>query len=149
MRILIQRVSHAKVSVDGKVTGQIGQGLLVLLGVTHTDTEKDADFLADKCVNLRIFNDADGKMNLSVKDINGGILAISQFTLYANAANGRRPGFSDAARPEAANTLYEYFVRKLKESNLAIGCGVFGADMDVELLNQGPVTILVESPGHE
>ena len=145
MRLLIQRVSHAQVSVNKQVTGKIGPGLLVLVGITHTDTEKDVEYLAERCVKLRIFNDDDGKMNRSLQDIGGEMLIISQFTLYADTRKGNRPGYSDAALPELANQLYEKFIEKIAEKNIQYGCGIFGADMDVEFCNQGPVTILLES----
>ena len=148
MRAVIQRVSHAKVTVDGEITGQISRGLLVLLGVSTTDTESDADYLADKIAGLRIFEDAEGKMNLSVTEIGGAILAVSQFTLYGDARKGRRPSFDSAARPEQAKKLYEYFVGKIRAAGLKCETGRFQAEMQVELTNDGPVTILLDSSKH-
>lgn len=145
MRAVVQKVSSSKVTVDEEVVGQINQGLMVLLGVTHDDTSKDVDYIVDKITNLRIFEDAQGKMNLSLKDVNGEVLAVSQFTLYGDARRGRRPSFSDAARPEVANPLYEEFVQKVKNQGINVGTGKFGAHMMVDLTNDGPVTILLES----
>lgn len=145
MRAVVQKVSSSKVTVDGQIVGQINQGLMVLLGVTHDDTSKDVDYMVDKVTNLRIFEDEQGKMNLSLKDVDGEILAVSQFTLYGDARRGRRPSFSDAARPEVANPLYEEFVKKIKDQGINVGTGIFGAHMMVDLTNDGPVTILLES----
>ena len=145
MRAVVQRVASSRVTVDERVTGEVKKGLLVLLGVTHDDTSKDVDYMVDKVTNLRIFEDENGKMNLSLKDIKGEILAVSQFTLYGDARKGRRPSFSDAARPEIANPLYEEFVQKVKDLNINVGTGKFGAHMMVDLTNDGPVTILLES----
>lgn len=145
MRAVVQKVSSSKVTVDGEVVGQINQGLMVLLGVTHDDTSKDVEYMVDKVTNLRIFEDEEGKMNLSLKDVGGEILAVSQFTLYGDARRGRRPSFSDAARPEVANPLYEEFIEKVKNQGIKVGTGKFGAHMMVDLTNDGPVTILLES----
>ncbi|MFN0277031.1 MAG: D-aminoacyl-tRNA deacylase [Pyrinomonadaceae bacterium] len=145
MRAVIQRVSRAKVTVAGQIVGEIKQGLLILLGVTHEDDEKDADFLVDKIVNLRIFNDADGKMNLSLTDIGGELLVVSQFTLYGDTGRGRRPSFVNAASGEDARRWYEYFVAKACETVEKVATGSFGAMMDVELVNDGPVTIIIDS----
>lgn len=146
MRAFIQRVAEASVTVDGQPLSSIGKGLLVLLGVTHTDTEKDVEWLARKIPALRIFRDEKDQMNLSVMDIGGSIIVVSQFTLYADAAKGNRPSFIAAARPELAEPLYEKLVAKLRETLGAdrVGTGRFGADMAVRLLNDGPVTILLE-----
>lgn len=145
MRAVIQLVSEATVRVDGGVVGQIGPGLLVLLGVGQDDGEDDADYLAEKTLNLRIFPDAAGQMNRSVTDVGGGILVVSQFTLYGDARRGRRPGYSTAAAPQEANRLYEHFVARLRPSGLRVATGVFRALMDVALVNQGPVTLLLDS----
>ncbi len=145
MRAVVQRVSRASVSVEGKTTCEISLGLLVLLGVAQTDTRADADYLADKIAGLRIFEDSDGKMNLSVSDAGGSILAVSQFTLYGDVRRGKRPSFDHAARPEQAKELYEYFVTKIRALGLKCGTGVFQATMRVELVNEGPVTILLDS----
>jgi D-aminoacyl-tRNA deacylase len=145
MRAVIQRVSSAKVAVEHETTGQIARGLLVLIGVSTTDTQTDADYLADKIAGLRIFEDADGKMNLSVADIHGSVLAVSQFTLYGDARKGRRPSFDSAARPEQAKNLYDYFVEKIRAAGLPCETGRFQAEMKVELVNDGPVTILLDS----
>ena len=145
MKLVVQRVKNASVDVDGKTVGKIEEGLLVLCGITHTDTEKEAEYLARKLTNLRIFHDENGKMNLSVKDIKGKLLIISQFTLYADTvSSGNRPSFTDAAKPEIANRLYEYFLEKCIEYNVPVEHGIFGADMKVSLLNDGPVTIILE-----
>ena len=145
MKLVVQRVSEAKVDVEGKTVGEINKGLLVLCGITHTDTKKEADYLARKLTNLRIFEDENGKMNLSVKDINGKILIISQFTLYADTvSSGNRPSFTDAAKPDVAENLYEYFLEKCRDENVPVKHGIFGADMKVSLLNDGPVTIIME-----
>ena len=128
----------------GKISGKIDEGLLVLIGITHSDTLEKADYLVKKLLNLRIFEDENHKMNLSVKNINGKILIVSQFTLYADTSSGNRPSFTDAANPEFSNKIYEYFIKKCKESEIEIECGIFGADMKVELLNDGPVTIILE-----
>ena len=145
MRAVVQRVASSRVTVDERVTGEVKKGLLVLLGVTHDDTSKDVDYMVDKVTNLRIFEDENDKMNLSLKDIGGEVMAVSQFTLYGDARKGRRPSFSDAARPDVANPLYEEFVEKLRAQGITVGTGVFGAHMMVELINDGPVTILLES----
>lgn len=145
MRALIQRVSSASVEIKGDVEGEIGKGILILFGVTHADTAGDAAFLAEKCLNLRIFEDADGKMNLSLIDVKGEILVVSQFTLYGDARKGRRPSFTDAALPAHAVPLYEKFVCELRRSGLKVETGIFGADMSVNLCNRGPVTIMLES----
>ena len=145
MRSVIQRVTRASVTVDGEVVGSIGEGLLVLLGVKVGDTEKDADYMADKLLKLRIFEDENGKMNRSVKDVGGAVLAVSQFTLLGDARHGRRPSFSNAARPEEANALYEAFCQALRAENIRVETGVFQTDMQVELVNDGPVTILLDS----
>ncbi len=145
MRAVLQRVAEAAVRVEGQVVGQIGAGLLVLLGVGQGDQESDADYLSEKILNLRIFADAEGQMNLSVLDTRGDLLAVSQFTLYADTRRGRRPGYSAAAPPEEANRLYRHFVGRLRESGLRVEEGVFRAMMDVSLVNQGPVTILLDS----
>lgn len=147
MRCVIQRVKHARVTVDGDVCGAIGNGLLVLLGVHEHDTPASAEWLAHKVANLRIFPDADEKMNLSVKDFGGRVLVVSQFTLYADAAKGFRPSFIQAARPELALPLYERFVKLLEDGlGSTVETGRFGAMMDVELVNWGPVTILLDHP---
>lgn len=145
MRAVIQRVSRAKVSVEGAITGEIGPGLLVLLGVSQQDTEADADYLAAKTLGLRIFDDDTGKMNRSVAETGGALLVVSQFTLYGDVRRGRRPSFDAAARPERANQLYEYFVSKVRGAGVACETGQFQAMMDVELVNDGPVTILLDS----
>lgn len=145
MRAVLQRVSHASVTVDGKITGQIERGLLVLLGVGQNDAESDADYLAEKIAGLRIFEDENEKMNLSVQDIGGAVLAVSQFTLYGDARKGRRPSFDAAARPERAKELYEHFVGQVRAKGLRCETGVFQAMMKVELVNEGPVTILLDS----
>jgi D-tyrosyl-tRNA(Tyr) deacylase len=147
LKAVIQRVREARVEVDGKTVGQIGNGILLLLGVENGDTERDADWLAEKVGNLRIFEDQAGKMNLSVKEIEGELLAVSQFTLAGNCAKGRRPSFDSAAPPEAANRLYEYFVVKLRGLGLPVKTGVFQAVMQVSLTNNGPVTFILESRG--
>ena len=144
MKLVIQRVKNAQVDVDGKTVGKIGKGYLVLCGITHTDTEKEADYLAKKLINLRVFEDENEKMNLALKDVNGELLIISQFTLYGDCSEGNRPSFTNAARPEKANELYEYFLKKCKESNIKVEQGIFGADMKVSLVNDGPVTIILE-----
>jgi D-tyrosyl-tRNA(Tyr) deacylase len=145
MRAVIQRVSRCRVLVAGNVVGEIGPGLLVLLGVGKTDDEAAADYLSEKILGLRIFEDADGKMNLSVLDTRGPVLVVSQFTLYGDVRRGKRPSFDAAARPEDARRLYEYFVEKIRTAGLHCETGQFQAMMDVELVNQGPVTILLDS----
>lgn len=144
MRVLLQRVSRAEVRVDGRVTGQIGAGLVLLVGLTHTDTADQLVWMADKVVGLRIFGDAEGKMNLSVADSGGAVLVVSQFTLYGDSAKGRRPSFIDAARPDQAMPLYEQFISLLRDRGLTVATGEFGAIMDVELVNDGPVTLWLE-----
>jgi D-tyrosyl-tRNA(Tyr) deacylase len=145
VRAVVQRVAEASVRVDGAVVGSVGRGLLVLLGVGQGDAERDADYLAEKVLNLRIFADAEGQMNLSVLDVRGELLAVSQFTLYGDARRGRRPGYSEAAAPDEARRLYGRFVAQLAASGLKVEEGVFRAMMDVSLLNQGPVTLLLDS----
>jgi D-tyrosyl-tRNA(Tyr) deacylase len=145
MKAVIQRVSSARVEVDGKTTGSIGRGTLVLLGVEKGDTERQADWLAEKITGLRIFEDNAGKMNLALADIGGGILAVSQFTLAGNCAKGRRPSFDAAAPPDEANRLYEYFVAKLKSLDVPVATGIFQAMMQVHLVNDGPVTFILEN----
>lgn len=144
MRLVIQRVKNSKVEVEGKTVGSIDGGFLVLIGITHTDTKEAADYLVKKLCNLRVFEDENGKMNLSIKDVNGKLLIISQFTLYADCSNGNRPSFTDSAKPEVANDLYEYFCDKCKENEIEVQKGIFGAEMKVSLLNDGPVTIILE-----
>lgn len=146
MKLIIQRVSQAAVHIEQKVVGQIGLGLLVLVGITHSDTKDSADILIKKLVGLRIFSDEQGKMNHSVKDVSGSLLVVSQFTLYANTKKGNRPSYIDAAAPELAIPLYEYFIENLRiASELHVETGVFGAMMDVSLVNSGPVTLVLES----
>lgn len=145
MKLLIQRVTSARVLVENENVGEIAQGLLIFIGITHNDSEKDAKWLAQKVAKLRIFNDLDNKMNLALSDCDGAVLAISQFTLYADAANGNRPSFTAAARPQFANELYQFFISELKRLGITVETGVFGADMQVELTNDGPVTIILES----
>ncbi len=145
MRAVVQRVSRAEVRVAGEVTGRIGPGLVVLLGVGRDDTEAEAAWMLDKLAGLRIFSDDAGKMNLSVEDIRGGLLVVSQFTLYGDTRKGRRPSFIDAAPPEQANALYEKFVELARAKGLEVGTGVFQAMMEVDLVNDGPVTLIVES----
>ncbi len=145
MRAVVQRVSSSSVEVAGEVVGSIDTGLLVLLGVGQQDEEQDSRYLADKIAGLRIFEDEDGKMNLSVEEVEGSVLAISQFTLYGDCRKGRRPGFSDAAPPERANELYEQVVACLRQRGLQVATGIFQAEMKVQLLNEGPVTMLLDS----
>lgn len=145
MRAVVQRVSRAGVSVDGRVVSSIGPGLLVLLGVAQGDGEADLSYLADKVVNLRVFPDEAGHMNRSLLETRGALLVVSQFTLLGDARRGRRPGFTDAAAPEEALRLYQEFVARVRASGLEVGEGVFRADMDVELVNRGPVTVLLDS----
>ena len=144
MRVLLQRVSRAEVRVGDRVTGVIGRGFLLLVGFTHADTEAEVAWMADKVVGLRLFSDADDKMNLALADVGGALLVVSQFTLYGNAEKGRRPSFIDAARPETAIPLYERFVAMLRERGTHTETGEFGAMMDVELVNDGPVTLWLE-----
>jgi len=145
MRAVVQRVSRAQVAVDGEIVGQIGRGLLVLLGVTHADHKADADYLADKIVGLRIFEDGNGKMNLDITAVSGGILVVSQFTLYGDVRRGKRPSFDAAAAPQRARQLYEYFVERIRAAGLPCQTGRFQEMMQVELVNDGPVTILLDS----
>ena len=145
MRAVIQRVSRAKVMVNGETTGEIGKGLIVLLGVGTGDTDADADYLAEKIVGLRIFEDPDGKMNLSVADTTGAVLVVSQFTLYGDVRRGKRPSFDAAAPPQHARRLYEYFVERIRTAGLTCATGRFQEMMQVELVNEGPVTILLDS----
>jgi D-aminoacyl-tRNA deacylase len=145
MRAVVQRVSRARVTVNGETAGEIGLGLLVLLGVGAGDTRADADYLAEKTVGLRIFEDAGGKMNLSVAEVGGALLVVSQFTLYGDARRGKRPSFDAAAPPEQARELYEYFVQKVCAAGLSCETGRFQETMQVELVNEGPVTILLDS----
>ena len=144
MKLVIQRVKNAKVEVDKKVVGKIEKGFLVLVGITHDDTEKEADYLARKLCNMRIFEDENEKMNLALKDVDGQLLIISQFTLYSNCESGNRPSFTEAAKPEMAEKLYNYFCKKCEEYNIHVEKGIFGADMKVSLLNDGPVTIVIQ-----
>ncbi len=145
MRLVLQRVNHAQVKVEDKSVGKIGRGLVVLLGIRNGDGEKDAKYLAEKVAHLRVFEDESGKFNLSVMDIGGEVLVVSQFTLYGDCRKGRRPSFTQASPPEEANKLYERFVGLLQERGLRVETGMFGAHMLVEIQNQGPVTLVLES----
>jgi D-tyrosyl-tRNA(Tyr) deacylase len=145
MRAIVQRVTRARVTVEDEIVGEIGNGLVVLLGVAHDDTKADADYLAPKIVSLRIFDDAEGKMNVSLKDIDGGLLVVSQFTLYGDVRRGLRPSWSDAAPPEIAEPLYEYFVESSRRLVARVATGSFRKTMQVELVNDGPVTIMLDS----
>lgn len=144
MRVVLQRVSQASVSIDGRVAGSIGRGFCLLVGLTHTDTGATIDWMAEKVAGLRLFSDGDGKMNLGLDEVDGGVLVISQFTLYGDAAKGRRPSFIDAARPETAVPLYQRFIAALRARGLEVATGEFGADMQVEIHNDGPVTLILE-----
>jgi D-tyrosyl-tRNA(Tyr) deacylase len=144
MRALLQRVSSANVKVDGEIVGEIERGFVVLLGITHSDTRTEAEWLANKIAGIRLFEDEAGKMNLSLSDIAGSLLVISQFTLYGDARKGRRPSFTNAARPEQAEPLFQSFVTQLRRQGLAVATGVFGAMMQVEIHNEGPVTLMIE-----
>jgi D-tyrosyl-tRNA(Tyr) deacylase len=150
MRVVIQRVKRASVSVNGRVTGTVGKGMVIFLGVTHSDTTNDAAYLSHRCANLRIFEDAEGKMNRSIREVDGSVLVVSQFTLYADTRKGNRPSFVDAATPQHAEQLYEEFVQFLQQElgDSKVATGVFRAMMDVELVNDGPVTLVVESKPH-
>jgi D-aminoacyl-tRNA deacylase len=147
MRALVQRVSQAKVKVGGVVTGEIGPGLLIFLGVAKTDTERHAAFLARKISQLRIFPDGEGKMNLSLLQTTGAALIVSQFTLYGDTAKGNRPSYSEAAAPEIAKILYEFFIERCREAGLTVAAGIFQAHMEVSLINDGPVTLMCHSEG--
>ena len=150
MRILIQRTTKASVTINAEIHGKIGRGLVILLGVEHEDTQEDADWLVQKVINLRIFNDAEGKMNLSSKEVSAEFLVISQFTLHASTKKGNRPSYIKAARPEVAIPLYEYFVEQLRKlTDTKVATGIFGADMSVALINDGPVTIWIDSKNRE
>ena len=145
MRFIIQRVTQASCTVDNQITGKIDNGLCVFIGVSDTDTTKIADKMMSKLINMRIFSDSDGKTNLSLKDVNGQLLLISQFTLYANCRKGNRPSFTDAGNPELANNLYEYCIEQAKQSVDVVQTGIFGADMQIALNNDGPFTIILDS----
>lgn len=145
MKLVVQRVKNANVSIENNIVGKINQGFVVLLGVSNEDTKENADYLVKKLLNLRVFSDNDDKMNLSIKDIEGELLIVSQFTLYANCKKGNRPSFIEAAKPEHAKPLYEYFINECIKENLNVQTGEFGADMQIELINDGPVTILLEN----
>lgn len=145
MRFVIQRVSNASVTVENNVIGKINQGFLVLIGITDSDTKDIANAMIKKLINLRVFKDAQDKMNLSIKDIGGSLLLISQFTLYADCTHGNRPGFTGAAKPDFANELYQYITHECKKYDVPVETGEFGADMKVSLLNNGPVTIILDS----
>jgi D-tyrosyl-tRNA(Tyr) deacylase len=146
MRLVLQRVKEARVDVDGKTVGSISNGLLILLGVASTDTRKDVEYLADKIIYLRIFPDAERRMNRSILEVGGSLLVVSQFTLYGDCNKGRRPSFDQAAPPEQARQLYEYFVERLRSRNVIVQTGVFQAEMQVHLVNDGPVTFVLDSP---
>ncbi|MDJ0287219.1 MULTISPECIES: D-aminoacyl-tRNA deacylase [Bacillus] len=145
MRLVVQRVTSASVKVEEEITGAINEGYMVLVGVTHEDTEEDVHYLAEKLVHLRIFEDENGKMNLSLLDVKGSVLSVSQFTLYGDTRKGRRPNFMKAAKPDVANSLYECFNETLREKGIHVETGRFGAMMDVSLTNSGPVTMLMDS----
>jgi len=146
MRVIVQRTTDATVKIDGEVAGKIEKGFMLLVGITHSDTQADADYIAKKVAQLRVFEDVDGKMNLSIKDIGGAVLSISQFTLYGDVRHGNRPSFIQAARPEQAQPLYDYFNTRLREVyGLHVETGRFGADMKVDFINDGPVTIIIDS----
>ncbi|MGN1296853.1 MAG: D-aminoacyl-tRNA deacylase [Clostridia bacterium] len=144
MKIVVQRVKNAQVEVEDKIVGKIEKGFLVLLGVTNTDTKEQADYLVKKLCNLRVFTDENDKMNLALKDVGGELLIVSQFTLYADCTNGNRPSFIEAAKPEQAKELYEYFCSECEKNNIKVEKGIFGANMQVSLVNDGPVTIVIE-----
>jgi D-tyrosyl-tRNA(Tyr) deacylase len=146
MRLVLQRVKEAQVYVDGKTVGSISSGLLILVGVASSDTRKDAEYLADKVIYLRIFADAERRMNRSILEVGGSLLVVSQFTLYGDCKKGRRPSFDQAAPPEQARELYEYFVERLSSRNVIVQTGVFQAEMQVHLVNDGPVTFVLDSP---
>lgn len=145
MKLVVQRVKESSVTIDGKIHGQIDKGFMVLVGFCEGDNEVIVDKMVEKMIHLRVFEDAAGKMNLSLNDVHGAILSISQFTLYADCRKGRRPSFIDAAKPEIAIPLYDYFNQKIAESGIHVEMGIFGADMKVSLLNDGPVTIILDS----
>jgi D-tyrosyl-tRNA(Tyr) deacylase len=150
MKVVIQRVSKASVTIDGDILASIGSGLLILVGIIEEDTQEDIKWLTNKITNLRIFNDADGVMNLSIKDINGNVIAVSQFTLHASIKKGNRPSYIKAAKPEVAIPIYQSFVNQLEvDLGKRIQTGIFGADMKVDLLNDGPVTIIIDSKNRE
>ena len=144
MKFVVQRVKRAKVEVENNVVGEINEGFLVLIGITHKDNKQIADYLVKKLINLRVFEDENGKMNLSLKDIKGALLLVSQFTLYADCSNGNRPSFTEAAKPDFAKELYEYVISECKNEVDNVQTGIFGAEMSVELTNDGPVTIMLE-----
>ena len=145
MKALIQRVSRAKVTAEGKVTGEIGKGILVFLGITHDDTKKDADYLVEKIAKMRLFPSENSGFDRSLEEVEGSLLVVSQFTLHASAKKGRRPDFTASAKPELAESLYNLFIKKAREKGLNTATGQFGAMMDVELINDGPVTLMIES----
>ena len=144
MKFIVQRVNKSQVEVEEKIVGKIDKGFMVLIGITHNDTKEIADFLVRKLINLRVFEDENGKTNLSLKDVQGSLLLISQFTLYADCTSGNRPSFTNAAKPEFANELYEYIIEECKKQISNVQAGIFGADMQVSLVNDGPVTIILE-----